>query len=276
MSEISDETLMSYADGELGAAERARVETYLASDPGAVERLSVFTSTGKDLGHLFGEPIGQPVPQRLIDAIMAPGYGGEPSAVIIPFNRGGSGRKGPSAALQRRSWVLAAACVTLLAVGVGMQWMPGLRQSSGDGSSASASGAATIELASVLDDTPSGRTAARIIDGVSASVKPLFSFAMASGNVCRQYEIRAAETRLVSGVACRDSQAHWIVEKQVASDEKPATTGQIAPAGKDSSREIDAIVSRMIAGDTFVGDDELAVMKNGWHLIRPGDAAPGQ
>lgn len=266
MSEISDETLMAYADGELGITERARVDACLATDPNAVERLSIFTATGKDLGHLFGEPMGLPVPQRLIDAIMVPANGGAASAVIIPFNRSGSGRRAPVAAWQGKSWALAAACLSILAVGIGSRWVVG-HQPSDDSRSASAAGTATIELASALDDTPSGRTAARSIDGVPALIKPLFSFATASGDVCRQYEIRATKSRLISGVACRDSKAHWTIEKQVASDEQPATTGQITPAGKKSAAEIDAIVSRLITGDTFVGDDELAVMKNGWRVL---------
>ena len=87
MTDISDEVLMAYADGELDASGCARVETYIAEDHKGVARLAVFTSTGRSLGMLYDEPMRQPAPQRLIETVLnsplpAPGS----SAIVLPFD----------------------------------------------------------------------------------------------------------------------------------------------------------------------------------------------
>ena len=70
MSDITDELLMAYADGELDSAEQRRVERYLANDPASAQRLEMFTQTGRDLGRLFDQPMREAIPERLLQTVM--------------------------------------------------------------------------------------------------------------------------------------------------------------------------------------------------------------
>lgn len=277
MSEISDETLMAYADGELDGAERVRVETYLARDPAGTERLAVFAATGKTLANLFDQPMREPVPQRLLDVVMCPVIPTAKdivapvptaSAIIIPFERA---QRQPHPAVQR-PWMLAAASLSLIAAGLGTFLV--LQQSkSGDdaafGIATTGDGAkiAGTELAAALNVTPGGSSITRTIDGVPASIKPVFTFASAGQTYCRQYEISRAEASTLAGVACHDAQGQWKIEAQVAAEDSVPSAGKITPAGKVSAASVDAVVDRMIAGDVLGLQDEASVMENNWKAI---------
>src|SRR5579883_3092404 len=63
---LSDETLMAYADGELGATEADYVRRLVASTPELQARLSLFQMTGTPLAALFDEHLREPLPPRLL------------------------------------------------------------------------------------------------------------------------------------------------------------------------------------------------------------------
>src|SRR5262249_9185250 len=65
VTNLSDETLMAYADGQLTLAEVARIERLLASDPGLRARFGVFRTTGRELASLFDDHLNAPLPSRL-------------------------------------------------------------------------------------------------------------------------------------------------------------------------------------------------------------------
>ena len=69
MSQISDEMIMAYADGELGDDDRRAVETYLAGNPAAAARLRAFEVSGRSLARLYDDAMRQPVPDRLIQSV---------------------------------------------------------------------------------------------------------------------------------------------------------------------------------------------------------------
>lgn len=286
MSEISDETLMAYADGELDAAGRIEVEAYLARDPASAGRLAAFTATGRTLGDMFGQPMREPVPQRLLDAVKGPARQSAhdlttpataPTAIIIPFE---SARR--SRPLAAPSWTqtwsqpgaLAAASIAVIAAGLGTYWI--LDQAKSDfgqsyGVAIAKDGAkiAGTALATALDTTPSGSSTMQTIDGTPATIKPVFTFANASQSYCRQYEISTSAATQLAGVACRDARGQWKVEVQVALDGSLPAAGKIVPAEKVSSATVDAIVDRIISGDVLGLEDEAAVMKNNWQATNP-------
>ena len=282
MSEISDETLMAYADGELNAADRIQVEAYLARDPASVGRLAAFTATGRTLGDMFGQPMREPVPQRLLDAVMGPARHSAldvttPTATIIPFE---SARR--SRPLAVRSWAqtwaqpgaLAAASIAVIAAGLGTYWVLDQRKSNfaesyGVAATSDGTRVAGLALAAVLDTTPSGSNVMQTIDGSPATIKPVFTFATASQSYCRQYEISTPVASPLAGVACHDAQGQWRIEGQVAFDGSLPAAGKIVPSEKVSSATVDAIVDQIISGDVLGLQDEAAVMKNHWQKTNP-------
>ena len=267
MTDISDETLMAYADGELDASGCARVETYIAEDQKGAARLAVFMSTGRSLGMLYDEPMRQPAPQRLIETVLssplpAPGS----SAIILPFDTARRHRVPLSP-----KWQLAAACFAFVAVGVGALWISSHGRTADKFGIAVASDGVSIAgpaLATVLDAAPSGGALAQVIDGVQASIKPVFSFATVSGSFCRQYEISAPQAALLTGVACRDGRDRWNIETQAASAavqiHSDPNAGTIVAAGKTSSAAVDAMVDKLIAGDVLGAGDEAEAIHRQW------------
>jgi 17 kDa common-antigen outer membrane protein len=275
MRDISDEMLMAYTDNELDGEGRACVETYLTEDPAGVARLAVFATTGRALAGIFDKPMNEPVPQRLIDTIVnsAGPTAGVPSAKVIPFGK----PHRPAALSGQALRGLAAACAGLVIAGVGLNW---ILQSQNRGSTElyglmvlpNGLTVARAELGSALDTTPSGGTVSKPIDGVVASIKPVFTFAAARGGYCRQYEILQSDSKALGGVACRTSEGQWQIEGQTRVAASADDNGDIKPAGKTSSVAIDDIVDRMITGDVLGLESESGLMKNGWQ--GPGATSP--
>jgi anti-sigma factor RsiW len=298
VSLISDELLMAYADGELDSTESINVETCLQQSPDMAARLAVFASTGRGLANIFDRPMLEPVPQRLVDAIYAPvSYApvsvaaqsvaaqvggpaiGSAYENVIPFAAGRRQARATSRPAFQQHLSLAAACVTLLAVGAGSYWLfnkPAGQPSESFALAQSSSGAwiASAELASVLDTVLGDKTAVAVIAGKEATIKPLFTFATADKNFCRQYEITRGQAQAIAGVACRGSEGQWRVETHVAFDKALAKTGEtgtadITPAGKDGVATVETTVTRLKAGEVLDNGQVAALMKQGWKATAP-------
>ncbi len=69
MTDFPDEMLMAYADNELSPRDRALLDARLAVDADLKARLQPFTATGSSLSAFFDQPLREPVPSRLIEAI---------------------------------------------------------------------------------------------------------------------------------------------------------------------------------------------------------------
>lgn len=277
MREIPDEILMAYADGEVSADWRQDVETYLATDPNAQQRLQAFTRTGRDLGLLFDRPMREAVPERLVAFVTgAPGKNGADSAsssvqvLLYPVKKHAA-----PARLSGGTWAIAASVVLLSAIGAGTLFYHergrdladassyGLEQA-GDGSKV-----AGAVLAAALETTPSGKVAVRTIDEDQASIRPSFTFRSVRGEYCRQYEVHGAKLGGLSGVACREGTGAWRVEVQTASADRHGDSGAIIPAGKESSQAVDAVVDRLISGDVLGQVDEASAIGGGWGGAKP-------
>ncbi len=267
MSLISDEMLMAYADGELGGNDRADVEAYLAQSPEGAGRLVIFSATGRGLADILPQSLFEPVPAHLLSFVKSlPAAPAEPtmSDNVIAFNR----PVRPPVPISRRNWSLAAAaCLTLVAVGAGSFWYKtsvSADQNFALKQPASGDAVAGTELASALDSTLSGDAAARSIAGVAAMIKPVFTFATASNQFCRQYEITRSATAAISGVACRSADGQWQIKSHVAFVPGQNNDGQIITAGKAGVAEVEAIVDHLINGNVFDRAQETSLMKDGW------------
>jgi anti-sigma factor RsiW len=279
VTQISDELLMAYADGELDGNDRASVESYVAQSAEAASRFAVFAGTGRALAEIFERPMLEPVPQRLIDAIYAPVRSSKPAGVaadenVIPFVVRRQPARAPSRPAFQHNLMLAAACVSALALTAGAYWVS-IQPGSGAGEtfataqSSNGQQVASTELASVLDTVLGDTVAVRDIAGAAASIKPVFTFATADKTFCRQYEIARVQAQSIGGVACRDSAGQWRIETHVAFDPAPAKAGDIKTAGKSVVEPVEKTVSRLISGDVLGNDQEAALMQGGWKSVSP-------
>lgn len=257
MGEISDQQLMSFADGELSSTERAEVEAYLAADPSAPARLAVFTETGKSLADIYRQPMLEPVPQRLIDSVT--GQTAAASAVVLPFRR-----RQTSAPHALPQWAVAASA----ALAISAFGLYALRGPSGPVPGDSA-GIASTELAAVLETAASGTSVATTVGNAPVLIKPVFTFATAKQGFCRQYRLNGAASDSIIGVACRLGDGRWHLEGQFAFSAPSSETGKITTAGDESPAAADALVDKLISGDVLDLADEASLMQRAWTSPSP-------
>ena len=262
MSTISDEMLMAYADGELDGCDRAGIEDYLANSSDGAGRLAVFAATGRGLAGMFEQPMLEPVPKRLLDAIHL-GAGGATVGNVVAFER----PQRRAVATVQRNWALLAASVAALAIAAGsygFRSQPAAGEMFATKLSPSSERIAVAELASALDGIRSRASAARVIAGTAVTIKPVLTFATADKDFCRQYVISRSGPDAIGGVACRDSSGQWQIRTHVAIAPEKSNGDAIAPAGKDGNAEIGAAIDALINGNALDGEQEDAALKNGW------------
>jgi anti-sigma factor RsiW len=116
-----DLRLGAYLDEELSPAERAAVERWLAEDAAAAARLAALRADREALRGLLGTVLQEPVPQRLVRTVVAPGWpaglAGRAAAAVAIFALGmlagalvvQHARPDDTAAAPPQSWVQRAA-----------------------------------------------------------------------------------------------------------------------------------------------------------------------
>ena len=267
MSDVLDETLMACCDGELDAAERRRVESYLRETPGAEARLRAFASTGRELARLFDQPMREPIPERLLDTAFA-----SPMPASLATARPRSARQGRMWAwlatlLAPPTLATSAAFAGVLAVGGALGW--GLHATQRPQSTALVEVAqgellAAQYLRRVLETTPSGTTVPLDRATGQNKIKPVLTFASVDGGYCRQYDLEMASGSHIAGVACRLSTGPWRVDLQTQAKPASGAGVGIVPAGGGSAAVIESVVDRKIKGDALGAADELKLIANGW------------
>ncbi len=271
MSEITDELLMAYADGELDGAEQRRIELYLANDPASAQRLAMFTQTGRDLGRLFDQPMREAIPERLLQTVLGPsGQSATATMKLAPRQPGFLTALIEAFFPVHTGWQSAAAMTALVVVGGAAGWT--LNNTHGNQSASSS-------LATLVDGAlVAGRDIGRVLDGAPSktvnaigqqaagiTVTPSLSFQSVSGSYCRQYELSNMSGSLFSGVGCRTDSGEWRIEvhSQVSVAPRAEQKG-IAPAGRRSSPVVESAVDRMIKGDALGSAAERALIDNKW------------
>lgn len=279
MIEISDEELMSFADGELAPERHRFIETMISADPDLARRLEAFLATGPNLARALDGVLDLPVPQNLIETIMtAPGFAArvpaaETASQALP-RRAKRSRVaefftflGPSGGF---ALPLAAAFSTVLVVGTAAGWV--LHQKSLEQASAApllsvAEGGVTASgpLAVALNTAASGVVTTSGSGQHAVAIKPVFSFSALDGSVCRQYEVRPALGAAVDGLACREAAGRWRVEMITKAQGSASAGDRMAAAdGASQMSVIDAAVDRIISGNVFTRSAEEEAMRRGW------------
>jgi hypothetical protein len=278
MNEISDETLMAFADGRLDETQRSHVQRDLADSAALRERLAAFSATkaDSDLWRVFDQPMREPVPQYLVDLVMAPtalAGVGQAAQVVKPKRPSIVDRIRDFLLAQSAAWSPALAYSVAVGAGLSLGWVLHAAQGmkapiavvdAGQHDGLMADGS----LRSILETAPSGPFGGKASGQVAArQVMPTLTFRSRDGVYCRQYEMtQPGQTATFNGVACRTAAGQWVVQTHVPSSGTAAVIdGKIQPAsGQPGSSPVESTVTQLIEGDAFGVDEERQLIAKGW------------
>jgi hypothetical protein len=286
---LTDEILMVYADGALDDETRAWIEAQLLNDSDARRRVEIFRATGTRISPLFGGPMQEPPPPRLVDFVLqfntysaSPARPKRAREIFTAWREKLMSRGtwepvfSPAAWRERLpesvTWqVMASAAGLIAAAGAG--WI--LHSSGGPGAdqlTAFRNGKIYAEgaLAYVLESKPSNRPS-RVDGGAQDStvVRAILTFKSKGGGFCREYETETAKGKRFAGLACREPGGEWAIEVHVAEADAAHNAGAGPTAGRGDGggpheEALDPIVDNMISGIAFGKEEENAAIDSGW------------
>ena len=257
MTQLTDETLVAYVDGELSAEEAAKVEQALQTDQRVREAVQVFRVTADWSRRAYDEVLHEPVPDRLISAASGEGEIATPPAPV------------QATAPRRRMAGLAMAASIALAVGIGGGF--GLFQLTGSGD-AGASGplmVGTVDGSGALHLALESATSGTLIAADNGgNVMPLTTFQGRDGRHCREFQAVTAGPAGLSaafGIACRQPGGSWHVEAVGA----PPAIGSAGPdryqqAAGTNDDPMQVLIDAMSETGTISLEEEAALLAGGW------------
>lgn len=270
MGDVSDETLMAFADGELPPAERIHIESALARDPGLRARLEIFEATGRRLSVAFSDRLNEPLPQRLIDGVMSEGYAAGArrmtSAATSRWDR-----LSRSLSFEIPAWQTALASTAVLVAGLGAGFqisrmvsppVPPIVKSviALDNGHIVVAG----RLSQILETQPG-----HIVHGLEdaggdrqATARIRLTFKSKVG-YCRQFEVTGRSGVRAAEVACRSEDGSWRLRAHAIGGVGPSIGQGARPAGEEGA-SIEAAVDQLKVGDALGAEDEAAVISRRW------------
>lgn len=243
---VSDEMLMQLADGELDADIAARVRNALADDADMRDRFALYAATRAAAREAFDPVLRQPVPDRLLRAVLASDTTPRPEATWVRLLAWLAGvGAAPQHALPRLA--VAGLAGALLAAPLG--YLAG-----GGGARQTSPGVAVPAalLAQALENTASGASMAE----AGVRVSPLATHP-AGAVFCRDFAAEAGGEQLL-GVACREAGA-WRLRAMVTQ----AAGEALRPASADDPL-LGALLDRLDAGAPLSNEAEAALIRRGW------------
>ncbi len=244
MTDISDEMLSAYLDGELDAGTARRVDAALTTDPALAARIAALDAVNRRLRPAFSTHMQEGVPDRF-DAILS-----EPPRAQSPFSRFFSPWLKPAVLLPA---ALCAAAGLMIGLQFGAPVESGAFQVRPDGRIVADAG-----LSFALSTARSGVKTEYDTDAVLVRV----SFIDDSGAPCRHFALKDAE-----GLACKAG-PEWQV---LALDAVPDAMGPdgFAMAGATAAAGVEAAIARRGIGAALTPDDETLAIANEWKMPAP-------
>jgi hypothetical protein len=254
---IDDELLVAYADGELDAAQVARVERAVSADPSLQARLAALTRAGELTREVFEAKGHDPVPSALIGAIMT-----------------GSTAPRQSADASRRSlrqrladwWQIplpaaAFGALALLAIGglLGYLLPHGTPQAGAITTAGEVPPDSPLHL--LLQEQPSGGTLA----AGALNLEVLATF-VDGERVCREYRATndTGPYEYHAGIACRAGDA-WQVAISVDDYIEQQLAGGVYETASNRLHEaIDLFIDTYIGVDPIDDAAESLLLERGW------------
>lgn len=251
--DLSDETLMAYADGALDGVAAKAVEKAAAEDDAVAQRIALFRATGDVLATARAARPAEPVPETLmarVQAVLDAGRDTPGDTPVVPFARPATG-DGAS----RRLWApmaLAASLALAIGLATGLTLRPPAAPDAAPAFATLEAGGIAAAL-SRLEAGASERVAAGEISVIS-------SFRMPDGGLCREFELDAESAAMV-GVACAEGTA-WGLRFAVATGPGAGEDGQrdYAPAG--ALEALDTWMMGIGAGAPLSPQEERAALSS--------------
>jgi hypothetical protein len=234
---VSDETFFAWLDGELDAAEAARVAAEVAADPRLLAMAEEHRAMQARLKGAFDPVLEAPLPEPLLAALRNP-----PQADVIDL---ATARKRREARLwfSAPQWgALAATLAIGIFVGTGIPQRSSAPVEVQGGKMYASSG-----LNRALD--------AQLASAPAGDVRIGMTFRDKAGAICRSFTAPAS-----SGLACRDN-GRWQLRGLIAPPEGQTSDYRMA-AGMDPN--LAALVDSTMSGEAFDAAQERASRENGW------------
>lgn len=244
-TQIDDETLMAYADGELDALQIKRVEQAIQADAGVAARAAQHRALRTKLQSDLNDVLAEPVPQRLLDTLHTPIAATRSVAELA--------RARHSRTTQHRNWrsrewmAMAASLIAGIVIGVYALNFTSKQFISEQGGALIAQGR--------LDEALTTQLAGA---GEVASIKLGISFRNRDGEYCRSFSLH--EGRPIAGLACRQAD-RWRV--QILS-ETGNDSSEFRQAGSAIPAPVLAFIEQQISGEPLDADAEVTAQRSGW------------
>lgn len=260
MTELTDEKLMAYVDGEFDDLEAEEVRKALRTNAEAQERIKIFRKSTSLLQEAYDAPFHEEVPQHLIngiknfkvDTVDAP----RPRLIDIIASW-----------FQVTSWqpIHALAFSMILMIGIGTGWFAaGLSKPELTAYSPMFQGG---DFSRGLETTISG--VSFNIDDRHASVTPIATFLDNHGHYCRQYEVvhpGNGSSPPSYGVACRTESGAWLTRVSVMAEPPDFSPAELkdnyVPAGDDELAA--TIFSNLMAAPPLSIEQEEDIIRSRW------------
>ncbi len=246
---LSNETLMAFADGELDPVQRAQVEALLKTDAALRQRVVALQIQRKRLAQAFDPVLDEPVPDRLARLLQtAPAATPQhPAAAVINLAEVRAQRARQGGMPTWAQWGGMAASVVLgVLLGThiaGQKTDSDLDMRQGH---LLASGAIASALTAQLASEPK----------TGAHVSVQLSFVDKQGSYCRTFS-----TSAMAGLACSHN-GQWAVQQVVAVD-APAS-GEVRQAATALSRSILEAVDQRMVGTALDAQAERLARDRAW------------
>lgn len=260
MTQLTDEKLVAYVDGELSAEEAAEIEQALQSDQRVREAVQVFRDTADWSRRAYDDVLHEPVPERLIQAAS----GEETPAVTAITDRAErpARRQGGLAGL-------AMAASIALAVGLGGGFGLFNLLESGDAGGTGPLMVGTVDDGGALHlALESAATGTLISTGQGGNVMPVNTFLGHDGRHCREFQaVTAGRSGLGAafGIACRQPTGSWHVEAIGApSVATPNQPDRFIAADGANNDPMQVLIGAMSERGPISLEDEAALLANGW------------
>lgn len=247
--EITDETLMAYADGELDAAQATQVEQWLQQDAAAAAKVAQHRALAAQLRNGFSAALTEPVPERLLNVL-------QPNAntrdKVVDFSQALQ-RKTTTRSWSSREWsAIAASLIVGMLVGVYALQFNSTNLVGAQHGELIAQG----KLDSALTRQLAGANAAQ---GIQIGI----SFRNHAGEYCRSFALQdqGQDTQALAGLACR-TQGNWRV--RVLTESAQSGSSEFKQAGSTTPAAVLALIDQQIAGEALDAEAEAAARQKGW------------
>jgi len=255
---IPDELLTAYVDGELEGTERARIEQAIALDARLAQRVAQHRALRARLRKAFDGALHEPLPQRLLNAAKLPAASGPAQIIDLARVRAARARRPEKrrAPIPRRAAIAVTASL-LVGLGAGVlieSLITGTSLTEYRNGSLLASGSLNRALNEQLASAAP----------VSGAVRIGLSFRAKTGGYCRTFVID--NKRALAGFACREQQ-RWRVVTLLGADRasSPGSPQAYRMASSAMPPPLLQAVNEHISGEPLDASDEAKARRGDWH-----------